>query len=488
MKLTVEKSARTYKAADTYALFVTEEQNGSVAALLPVDIQKAANSIDLSVFKGKQGDTLFVPLNSTPSLIICGIGKEQDITGESLRISSGNVTSLCRNQKISTIHIIIPVIKKLTEETILRSIAEGLTLSNYSFSKFKTKNDEKPLLTHAYFNSDIKEAASILKEVEIISANTLLCRDLVNDTTYNSDPQGIAKRAEGMGSLKDVSCTIYGKAELKKMKMGLLLAVNQGSKKEPRLIVLTYRGAPAEKKSIALVGKGITFDSGGMNLKPSGSIETMRMDMAGAAAVLFAFKTAVELKMKKNIHAVIPLTENMLSSDAYRPGDVFTAYNGQTVEIGNTDAEGRLILADALSFTEKTLKPEYIIDLATLTGACVVTFGEITAALLSNDEELTEKIRKAGEETGEKIWPLPLYSEYEENLKSDTADICNIPGEKNAGTIHGATFLKNFIQETKWAHLDIAGTAWYSKPRGYRPKNATGYGVRLLVNLLRNWK
>jgi leucyl aminopeptidase len=183
----------------------------------------------------------------------------------------------------------------------------------------------------------------------------------------------------------------------------------------------------------------------------------------------------------------MPLTENMISNTAYRPGDVFTAYNGMTVEVGNTDAEGRLILADALAYTVNKLKPAHIIDIATLTGACVVTFGETVAGLISTDDALTGRIRKAADSTGEKLWPLPLYSEYEENMKSDIADLCNMSSEKNSGTIHGAAFLKNFVGETPWAHIDIAGTAWYTKQRGYRPRNATAYGLRLITDLLKNW-
>jgi leucyl aminopeptidase len=268
------------------------------------------------------------------------------------------------------------------------------------------------------------------------------------------------------------------------MKMGLILAVNKGSAKPPQLAVLKYRGDYQDKKFIALVGKGITFDSGGMNLKPSGHIEDMRTDMAGAAAAMYTLKSAAELKLARNLYAVLPLTENMLSNDSYRPGDVFTAYNGTTVEIGNTDAEGRLVLADALAFTEKILKPDCIIDIATLTGACLATFGELMAGYVTTDDGLGKVLEEAGAATGELIWRLPLIKDYEENVKSDIADICNISSEKNAGTIMGGIFLKNFVKTKRWAHIDIASTARATKPRGYRPKNATGFGVRLLVEAI----
>jgi leucyl aminopeptidase len=368
-------------------------------------------------------------------------------------------------------------------------LAEGSSLSNYEFIRYKTPDAESKtaFVEKIGFCSNVKKAPGLLKKTGTISENVLLCRDLVNDITEKSNPILIAAEAKKLSKLKNMSCKVYGKTELERMKMGLLLAVNRGSKIPPQLVVLKYMGDPSDKKSIACVGKGITFDSGGMNLKPSGHIETMRMDMAGAAAVLYTLKTAAELGLKKNIYGVMPLTENMLSNDSYRPGDVFRSYSGKTVEVGNTDAEGRLILADALAFTEDRLKPECIIDMATLTGACIVAFGETVAGLLSNSDELAETVREAAETTGEKVWRLPLFKDYEEPLKSDFADISNIPSKNEAGTIAAATFLKNFITKSSWAHIDIAGTAWYSTPRGYIPKNATGYGVRLLTEVLERW-
>jgi leucyl aminopeptidase len=294
----------------------------------------------------------------------------------------------------------------------------------------------------------------------------------------------IASEAKNI-KVKGLSISVLGKKDLEKLNMGLILAVNRGSKIPPALVVMKYTGDPKSSKYTAFVGKGLTFDSGGMNLKPSGHMETMRMDMSGAAAVLYAVKSIAELKLNVNVYGVMPLTENMLSNDSYRPGDIFKSYSGKTVEIGNTDAEGRLILADALAYTEKVLKPAFIIDLATLTGAVVTTFGETVAAYLSTSEDLSEYIRISSEETGEKTWRLPFYQDYEDRMKSDIADISNVSSEKNAGTITGGVFLKSFISNTPWAHIDIAGTAWYSKKRGYRPKYATGYGVRLLSEIIR---
>lgn len=486
MKLSVKDTNLKFTGRDTVALFISEDDLKKPSLSLPYDLGDSLESIDTSFFKAKKGESLFYPTKKGPNIILCGIGSNEKMDLETLRNASSSVTLLCMEKSIREINIIIPEINKIHSDDTLASIAEGISLSSYIFDRYKTKNGEDPKkpLEKGYFFSGSKKAAEILARIEILSGNTKLCRDLANEMSYAASPSGIASVAKKLSKIKGISCKVYGKKEIEKLKMGLLLAVNQGSKEAAQLVVLKYTGNPSSKKYTALVGKGITFDSGGMNLKPTGSIETMREDMSGAAAVIYSIKAAAELKLKKNLYAVIPLTENMLSNDAYRPGDIFRSYSGKTVEIGNTDAEGRLVLADAIAFTEDTLKPEYIIDIATLTGACVVTFGETVAALMTTDDSLASIIEGSSAKTGEKLWRLPFYEDYEDRLKSDFADICNMSSEKNAGTIIGGVFLKNFIKKTKWAHIDIASTSWYSKQRGYRPKNATGYGVRLLVDII----
>jgi leucyl aminopeptidase len=490
MKLIAKKEEYRFKKSDTAALFITMEDVKKRSGLHGEKLPFISAKIDLTFFRGKEGETLFIPLLDEPNLIICGLGKTAETDRECLRRASSAVTGLCREKSIKDIDILLPEVEGMAEEDILLSLAQGASLSNYEFIRYKTPDAEAKIsfVEKIGFLSSLKKAPALLKRTGIISRNALLCRDLVNDITEKATPLVIASEAKKLSKLKNVTCKVYGKKELEKMKMGLLLAVNRGSKIPPQLVVLKYTGNPGDKKSIALVGKGITFDSGGMNLKPSGYIETMRMDMAGAAAVLYTLKTAAELGLKKNIYGIMPLTENMLSNDSYRPGDVFRSYSGKTVEVGNTDAEGRLILADALAFTEDKLKPDCIIDMATLTGACIVAFGETVAGLLSNSDGLAETISGSAEATGEKVWRLPLFKDYEEPLKSDFADISNISSKKEAGTIAAATFLKNFVKSSCWAHIDIAGTAWYSSPRGYLPKNATGYGVRLLTEVIERWE
>ena len=265
--------------------------------------------------------------------------------------------------------------------------------------------------------------------------------------------------------------------------MGLLLAVNRASSRDPTFMLIEYKGDPKAHDLTVLVGKGITFDTGGLNLKPTGSMESMKCDMAGAAAVLGVIQAAAALGIKKNITGVIAATENSIGSRSYKPGDVYCGYAGKSVEIGNTDAEGRLILADALAYAVKNLKPSRIIDLATLTGAVEVALGNEAIGLLSNHDVLADLLIRSGSSTGERVWRLPLYEEYKDLLKSDVADIKSTGG-RTAGCITAAIFLHEFVGKTPWAHLDIAGTAYLNEAKRYQPKHATGVGVRLMLSLL----
>ncbi len=488
MKLIARDRKLTFGSKDTIALFLTEEFKKEMGKQVPTELMFIREKTNMEHFRAKTGETLFVPLAGSPAFVLAGLGKKDELTRESLRNAGATVVEVCRKKKIKSISVIVPDLEKLPPSEAAVSIAEGLCLANYSFTRYKTRGEEnnRAVEEALVFTSSHERVAPLLGEVEILCANTLLCRDLVNETSDRSNPVAVAQEAKKLARLKGVRCTVLGRQELEKMKMGLLSAVSRGSGYPPQLVVLKYAGNPRNKNWTAIVGKGITFDSGGLNLKPSGHIEDMRCDMAGASACLYAIKAAAELRLKKNIVAVLPLCENMLSRSSYRPGDVYVGYNGKSVEIGNTDAEGRLILADAVAFAEDRLKPARIIDIATLTGACLICFGEIIAGLLTPSEELAQALFTAGEETGDRLWRMPLYKEYNDDLKSDIADLSNVSSGRNAGTIIGGTFIKNFVKKTPWAHIDIAGTSWYSKPRGYRPKHATGYGVRLLIEAIRN--
>lgn len=488
MKVAYRNELSGIKKDDHVVLFIDDKIRSNAAAAGKIRGADLIKEAELSSFKASASDILYFNMKGRPGLVICGLGDPAKLNDESMRNCAAAAVRFCMTKNITSVIMVEPEVAGFEQEAVLRAFAEGALLANYSFDKYRSDKDKDVPLAKIDFYTEVKSAASILGDVEIIASNTCLCRDLVNDITDEVNPVTFAKLAEKLGKSAGLSCKVFDRKEIARRKMGLLLAVNRGSSVEPRVVVLEYKGDRGSRRIFGLVGKGITFDSGGMNLKPSGSMETMRCDMAGAATVLCAMKTIAELKIKKNVTAVIPLTENMLSSSAYRPGDIYRAYNGKTVEIGNTDAEGRLILADALSYMEKEIRPEVITDLATLTGACVVTFGETVAAYLSTDDALASAVEGASSRTGEKLWRLPFFDDYEERMKSDVADLNNMAAEKNAGTISGAVFLKNFIEKTPWAHIDIAGTAWYTKARGYRPKNATGYGLRLIVELVKAWR
>jgi leucyl aminopeptidase len=274
--------------------------------------------------------------------------------------------------------------------------------------------------------------------------------------------------------------------EMKKLGMGAILAVASGSREPPKFIILEYKPPSTRMDTVVIIGKAITFDSGGLSLKPSENMDKMKHDMGGGAAAIGIIQAVSQLKLPVHLIALIPATENLPSGSAYRPGDILNSLSGKTIEVISTDAEGRLILADALAYSQR-FKPNVIIDLATLTGACIIALGENVTGMMGNDDELKARVMRAANRTGEKVWELPLWEEYEEQLKSEIADIKNVGG-RPAGTITGGVFLKKFVGEYPWVHLDIAGPVWADKDKPYIPKGATGVGVRLVVQLLRDWK
>ena len=323
------------------------------------------------------------------------------------------------------------------------------------------------------------------ERTETICRGVSLARDLVSHPGNVATTGYLAAAAHGVAERHGLTCRVLERDELEKLGMNALVAVGKGSAEPPRLIVLEYRGGIAKGRPIVLVGKGITFDSGGISIKPGAGMEEMKTDMAGAAAVLGALEAAAGLKLPVNLVAIIPTAENMPDGRAYKPGDVLASMSGLTIEITNTDAEGRLILCDALHYARTNYKPVAMIDLATLTGACVVALGHEASGLMGSDQRLVDRLKKAGERCNERLWELPLWDEYGEVMKSDIADLKNA-GSRDGGSISAGWFLKQFTGTTGWAHLDIAGTAWSDKSRPCSPKGATGVGVRLLVEYLRN--
>jgi leucyl aminopeptidase len=445
--------------------------------------------IDAKDFKGKEGETLFLyPKKALEKrVLLLGLGEKEKITVERLRRSFATLAKVCRQKRIQNLNVVVPVIQTLTEKDVARGIAEGLLLANYVFEKLKrhTVKDESAQLIKevALVGLNKKLLSSLKKHVEI-SHGVYLARDLVNGNADEITPQHLVEVAKNFAKkLPHVKAHILDKKRLEKEKMGLLLAVNRGSARDPALIILEYKGAPKSKDLTLLVGKGITYDTGGLNLKPTSSMETMKSDMGGAAAVLGVLATVARLKMKLNVSVVIPTTENCIGSKSYKPGDVYVSYSGKSVEITDTDAEGRLVLADAIAYAKETLKPSRIIDLATLTGAIVVALGFEATGLISNHDELADSLIQAGSETYERVWRLPFYDEYRDHLRSDIADMKN-SGGRHGGAIIAGHFLHEFVGETPWAHLDIAGTAFLAESRRYHPKHGTGIGVRLLLEYL----
>jgi leucyl aminopeptidase len=420
-------------------------------------------------------------------LLLVGLGKKAELTLERLRQAAGAAMQALRGARVasfaSVLHLAAPV------ENAVQAVCEGALLGSYSFDQYKTRDKEERfgfdtmtlLLPEPGATNHAEEA---IRRADAVCQGAVLARDLVSHPGNVVTTGYLAEAAHDLASRRGLTCLVLETDYLEELGMNALLAVGKGSVEPPRLIVLEYYGAGERVRPTALVGKGITFDTGGISLKPREGMEDMKTDMAGAAAVLGTLEAAALLKLPVNLVGVIPTAENMPGGRAYKPGDVITAMSGATIEINNTDAEGRLVLCDALHYVRSNYNPAVMIDLATLTGACVVALAHETSGLLGNDRRLIDDLKRAGDRSGERVWELPLWDEYGELMKSDIADLKN-SGGRYGGTISAAWFLKQFVGDTKWAHLDIAGTAWLDKARPYIPKGASGYGVRLLIEYLR---
>lgn len=472
--------------ADVLVLPFWEEKN-----IAPSHLESLLKPVlETGDFKGKNGETFFVyPKDSKERrVLLLGLGREDKITIEHLRRGVASALRAVKNVKAKAINIVIPKSKKMEHKEVLLGFWEGILLSNYSFHKFMGEGlkEAPPLLEKvSLIGIDLKDG-KILEETHQIMEGVYFARDLVNDNADEMIPLRLAETAREIEKVSPkVHATVYDKTWLEKQKMGLILAVNRAAHVDPFLIQVAYKGNPKSKKHIVLVGKGVTYDTGGLSIKPTEGMLSMKCDMAGAAAVLATMRTIAILGLKVNVTALVPTVENAIGAKSYKLGDVYRSYSGKTVEINNTDAEGRLILADALSYAVKNLNPSLIIDLATLTGSVVMTLGELMAGFCANDEGLANDLLDASSRTSDALWRLPLINEYKDSFKSDIADLVN-SGGRDAGAIKGALFLQEFIGSTKWAHIDIAGTAYWSKSKYYHPTKATGYGVQLLVEYLKN--
>lgn len=457
--------------------------------------------IETNDFKGKAKSftTLYLQgENRSKRLAVLGLGNSKEITLEKLRVAYAKAAKKIASQKFTSVAFEVPdlsLIKSIINQShydIMQAICEGVFLTQYNSKKYYSKSDFTVFSDIIFFTDSPKytrEAADALKDARIICDASLVARDLENEPSNYLYPERFAEIVKKASGKAGYSVTVFDEKKIAQLNMGGVLNVGKGSSNPPRFLILQYFGSNKSEKPVVLVGKGVTFDSGGISIKPAPGMGDMKMDMGGAAAVVGAFEAVARLKYKMNLIGLIPCVENMPGGNAYKPGDVYKSYGGITVEVDNTDAEGRLILADALEYAAN-YKPKAVIDICTLTGAAIICFGHLLAGLMGNDKELSRKIFDAGEKTFERVWELPLYNEYDKLMKSDIADIKNTGPARQAGTIMGGIFLKKFVQDKySWAHLDIASVAFSlaESMEEYHTPGATGFGVRLFVELLKNY-
>ncbi len=441
-------------------------------------------------FKGDKDEevTLYnLPEVKAERVIFMGLGKLEKVDMDQLRAMVGKAVKALIKKKLSDVLIAVPLAGKINMEmsSVLEAMLEGACLGNHLFDKYKKEKKHKPLkkINFLVKPDEVRKYSRLSSRVKTVCQGTILAREWVSTPSNDKRPDRFARSIVTLARKENLKVTVLGEKELKQKKFGAIMAVAAGSLSKPRLVVLEHnpRGAT---KTVALVGKGVTFDSGGINLKPSAGLDEMKADMSGAASVAATMITAAKLKSKLRVIGIIPIVENMPSGNASRPGDIIKSFDGKTVEIGNTDAEGRLILIDAISYGIKKYKPKTLIDMATLTGACVVALGEKIAGTFSFDDKLAEDIILSGQKTHERCWRMPLPEDYKELLKSDFADLNNIGSTRYGGAITAALFLAEFVGDTRWAHIDIAGPAYAKKESAYCGAGGTGFGVRLLCDLL----
>jgi len=434
-------------------------------------------------FTGKANSLIFSRLGvdqPVKKIILAGLGKPDSLQLDNLRQVAAAIARSAKKQKSKTLGISLPLWNN-DPDTSVQALVEGLELGLYQDHRFKSEVEEKsPEIATIDLLGLAGQEAAVTRADQIVSG-VILARQLVAAPANSVTPISMAQTAKDIAQEYGLEIQILEKADCENLGMGSFLGVAQASELPPKFIHLTYKPETTPRRKLAIIGKGLTFDSGGLNIKGAGSgIEHMKIDMAGAAATFGAAKAIGQLKPDVEVHFISAVTENMISGRAMHPGDVLKASNGKTIEVNNTDAEGRLTLADALVYAEK-LSVDAIIDLATLTGACIVALGDDIAGLFSPDDQLAAQITTAAETAGEKIWRLPLEDKYFEGLKSTIADMKNT-GPRGGGSITAALFLKQFVKETPWAHLDIAGPVWADKESGYNVVGATGFGVRTLIN------
>lgn len=515
MKITLPKQAKQMPSCDLLVITTfkpkSEESAAKTKRQTPVtkfEVAKHIKDLDKELgghllpsaqaegFSGKEGQsfvTATMGMSHANSIALLGLGDAQEQSIDLYRRSGGEAFKLAQRKRAKKVVYVIPEHNRVPLFDVVQAVSEGLLLASYQMGRYQTKDkpenhvQEVEILLH---DEPSKEHKSALMRGQIIAESVILARDLINEGPSELNPVRFAKIAEQNAQEAGLDIKILDEKQLKKERMALLLAVAEAAqvKAPPRLICLKYKPKVASKRTIVLIGKGVTFDSGGLDIKPADGMLDMKIDMSGAAAVLGAMRAIAKLNASINVIGYLGCVENGIGPHAYHPGDVLISRKGTSVEIANTDAEGRLVLADIMTYSQDNDKPDIIIDIATLTGACVVALGAKTAGIFSNDDALCQSLCSSGKNSGESFWRLPILQELKEVIKSPNADIKNC-GDRYGGSITAALFLEEFIEKTvKWAHLDIAGPASTNKPHAYNTTGGVGFGVRTLVDYIMGQK
>jgi leucyl aminopeptidase len=491
VQIIVEKARIDQKQTPLLVVGVYENENdflysNGIESILYRTIKEIISNKE---FKANLGTSLVLPtMDKGPmkKIMLLGLGKKDKFNNEIARIVSAKAAVKVREMGISEFSILL---FSNLDEGLIEAISEGVGLSLYSFNRYKTNDNKDELKANQVtilINAEMTNIQSIVDRTSLLVEAVNFARDLSNLPPNDCSPTQLASIALSIATEYGLKSRIVERYEMESMGLNGIVSVGKGSQYPPKLIILEYRGSNDDERPYLLVGKGVTFDTGGISLKDSDKMDEMKFDKSGGCDVIAIMKAVASLKLPVNVIGLIPSVENMPSSTSYRPGDIIKMYNGKTVEVLNTDAEGRLILADALAFGISTYNPKAVIDLATLTGACIIALGTNVAAVIGTNKKLIDELHNISERTGEKFWELPLYEEFSEQIKSYVADIKNIGG-RPGGAITAASFLSNFTNGLPWMHIDIAGTAWTQEgtyERSYNPKGATGFGIRTLVKLL----
>lgn len=496
MDITVKKGkASTEKTAALVAVFFegTKKPEGVLKTLDIALKGKVTALFESGDVKGKAHEVSLIRTDGlvpSPRLFLVGLGKKEKFKRDIVRQSAGTAAKALKRYRLEEGSFLVDSFPpRFSPEEMGEYLTEGARLGAYSFDRYKTVQEEpKKELKRLKLLVGRQAPARMERGVKVAQAiadSVYRVRDLISEPSNEVTPSRLAAVAKEIGKKTGIKVTVLENEQIKKMGMGGLAGVSRASHEGARFIIMEYNLHQKKQPLFVFVGKGITFDTGGISIKPANNMEQMKYDMSGAAAVLGILEAAARLKLPFRLVGLAPTCENMPGGHAYKPGDILKALNGKTIEVKNTDAEGRLILADALSYAQR-YKPDGVVDLATLTGACAIAVGNFAVALMANNDRLAQRVKEAGELSGERVWELPLWEEYSELIKSDIADVKNI-GDGTAGTITGAAFLKEFV-DYPWVHLDIASRAWTEKDLPYIPKGGVGIGVRLLLNFLRNWK